>query len=141
LPTPREQIGRKTQEVRHCFEVMGRALRHAAGARELRLERVAAGLRPRMLTDLVRHHHHQLDSCGRLLESYSYAGVLARGFALVRDAAGNPLVGASMVVPGHELRLQFHDGEIAAVAEGAPRRRTGAKARTATDADDQGSLL
>ena len=67
-----------------------------------------------MLADTLRHHRLQLDSCTRLLESYSYEGVLARGFALVRDAAGGPVVSAAAVAPGQELHLQFHDGEIAA---------------------------
>jgi exodeoxyribonuclease VII large subunit len=94
-----------------------------------------------MLTDRLRHHRLQLDSCARLLDSYSYEGVLARGFALVRNPVGDPLISAASIAPGQELRVQFHDGEIAAVAEGAPRRRTSPKPRTATGEDDQGSLL
>jgi len=141
LPTPRQQIVAKTQELRHCAEVMGRTLRHVVAAKRHDFERTAGGLRPQMLANLVRHHRLQLESCGRLLESYSYEGVLARGFTLVRDTAGYPLVAAKDIAPGQELRLQFHDGEIAAVADGAPRRRIPARPKPTGSDDDQGSLL
>lgn len=141
LPTPREQIRAKAQELRHCVEVMTRALRHVLTARTHQFERCAAGLRPQLLANLVRHHRLQLDACARLLESYSYESVLARGFVLVRDSAGTPLISAAAVTPGQELRLQFRDGEIAAVAEGAPRRRGSGKPKPGKDDDEQGSLL
>lgn len=141
LPTPREQIRAKGQELRHCVEVLDRALRQGLVARRHRFEHAAAGLRPQMLADMLRHRRLQLDSCTRLLESYSYAGVLARGFALVRDASGGPVTTAAAVAPGQELHLQFHDGEIAALAEGAPRRKGSSKPRTGKGEKDQGSLL
>jgi exodeoxyribonuclease VII large subunit len=139
LPTPNERVRAKTQELTHTIETVARALRHGLAAREHRFQQAATGLRPQLLTDLLRRHGLALDSCARLLESYSYEGVLARGFVLVRDAAGGPVIAAAAVAPGQELHLQFHDGEIAAVAEGAPRRRAGPKPKTGKD--DQGSLL
>ncbi len=141
LPTPREQIRAKGQELRHCLEVLDRALRQGLVARQHRFEHAAAGLRPQMLTDMLRHRRLQLDSGTRLLDSYSYAGVLARGFALVRDAAGGPVTAAAAVTPGQELHLQFHDGEIAVLAEGAPRRKAPSRPRGGTGEKDQGSLL
>jgi exodeoxyribonuclease VII large subunit len=154
LPTPREQMRAKEQELRHCVEVMGSALRQLLVARRHRFEQAAAGLRPRHLAELLRHHRLQLESVARLLDSYSYEGVLARGFALVRDKAGGPVTTAASVAPGQELQLQFHDGAVGAVARGAPREREApqpakgqpAKAQASGKPDrrgngDQGSLL
>ena len=46
---------------------------------------------------------------------------LARGFAVVRDASGRPLLRAAEVGPGQALRIEFHDGHVQARAE--PRGR------------------
>jgi exodeoxyribonuclease VII large subunit len=62
--------------------------------------------------------------------------VLARGFALVRDASGGPVRSAAAVASGSALDIEFSDGRLAAVAtSGAaatrrpaplrPRRRRG----------------
>jgi exodeoxyribonuclease VII large subunit len=143
LPTPKEQIFAKARDVERLSDALRHKLDQMLATLGHRSERAAVGLRPQLLTDLLRRHGLALDSCARLLESYSYEGVLARGFALVRDAAGGPVIAAAAVAPGQELHLQFHDGEIAAVAEGAPRRRGAAKppAKSGTGKDDQGSLL
>src|SRR5690606_6703926 len=41
-----------------------------------------------------------LARAGELLKAFSYRGVLARGFALVRDAQGRPLRTAASAAPG-----------------------------------------
>ena len=66
--------------------------------------------------------------------------VLARGFALVRDAAGAPLPRAAAIAPHQALRIQFADGEIGATADGhaEPHARRG---RAKAAKDDQGSLF
>jgi exodeoxyribonuclease VII large subunit len=57
---------------------------------------------------------------GELLAAFSYRGVLARGFALVRDAGGEPLRSALTISPGTPLDIEFSDGRIAARAESGP---------------------
>jgi exodeoxyribonuclease VII large subunit len=52
-----------------------------------------------------------------LLGALSYRGVLARGFALVRDDQGIALHAASHVVAGAHLTLEFADGRIGATAD------------------------
>jgi exodeoxyribonuclease VII large subunit len=54
---------------------------------------------------------------GQLLGALSYRGVLARGFALVRDEQGSPLHAAASVGPGARLNLEFSDGLVAATAD------------------------
>ena len=48
--------------------------------------------------------------------------MLARGYAIVRDAAGAPLHRAADVVPGQALAIEFGDGVAHATAEGGPAR-------------------
>jgi exodeoxyribonuclease VII large subunit len=57
----------------------------------------------------------RVERAGQLLGALSYQGVLARGFALVRDAVGKPLRAAANVNPGHVLDIEFHDGRVAAL--------------------------
>ena len=60
----------------------------------------------------------QLSRASELLKAFSYRGVLARGFALVRDADGRPLRTAASVTSGMRLGIEFADGRIDAVADG-----------------------
>ncbi len=47
----------------------------------------------------------------------SYRAVLARGFALVRDAAGRPLRTAAAVTAGMAIEIEFSDGRVGARAD------------------------
>jgi exodeoxyribonuclease VII large subunit len=69
-----------------------------------------------------------------------YKNVLARGFALVREAAGAPLLRAAAVAHGQTLRIEFADGEIGATADGhtEPHAKRG---KPKASKDDQGSLF
>ena len=53
----------------------------------------------------------------QLLAAFSYRGVLARGFALVRDRAGRPLRTAAAVAVGTPIDVEFADGHVGARAE------------------------
>ena len=94
-----------------------------------------------------------------LLESYSYKGVLERGFVLVLDASGAPVLAAGALTPGDGISLSFRDeGVVGATVDivggDAPAARP-AKARKPKPAavakrkptkkdpsdDPQGSLL
>ena len=82
----------------------------------------------------------------QLLAAFSYRGVLARGFALVRDRAGCPLRAAAGVTVGMPIDVEFADGHVGARAEvvqastapsAAPMRR---RARRGSD-PGQGNLF
>jgi exodeoxyribonuclease VII large subunit len=86
---------------------------------------------------LLRERRATLAGLSRQLEALSYNAVLARGFALVRDAAGEPLSRAAEIAPGARLSIGFADGQVAATADGdAPPKR-----RAKHAAETQGSLL
>jgi exodeoxyribonuclease VII large subunit len=59
-----------------------------------------------------------------LLNALSHRGVLARGFALVRDGAGKPLRQARAVSAGMQLDIEFSDGHVPALAQEPPAAAT-----------------
>jgi exodeoxyribonuclease VII large subunit len=91
----------------------------------------------------------RLAAQAKLLDSYSYKGVLERGFALVRDAGGEPVQRAAALSPGQAVEIEFFDGERGAVVNGedggaspAPKAKPGKAPRRKPGTDDgQGSLL
>ena len=56
---------------------------------------------------LIERRFASLERADRLLAAFSYQGVLARGFALVRDPAGPPLRSAAAISPGQALDIEF----------------------------------
>jgi exodeoxyribonuclease VII large subunit len=92
----RTRIARQRDRVTVFAERAGRAMRHLIAVRQARAERGV-----------------------QLLAAFSYRGVLARGFTLVRDAAGVPLRSAAAVGAGMPIEIEFADGRIGARAEGA----------------------
>jgi exodeoxyribonuclease VII large subunit len=94
----RERIARERDRVSVLIDRAGRAARTLLDRGDARLERA-----------------------GQLLTAFSYQGVLARGFALVRGPDGMPLRLAGSVAPGMALDIEFADGHVGAVADGEPR--------------------
>src|SRR5690606_3055940 len=97
----------------------------------------------RAVADLAR----RLDGQAKLLESYSYQGVLMRGYAVVRDADGKPLRSGAGQAAGAHLDIEFAGDRLAATvaADGAapPRPKPAPEKQTAKkpDSGTQGSLL
>jgi exodeoxyribonuclease VII large subunit len=61
-----------------------------------------------------------------LLESYSYRGVLKRGFALVTDPAGQTIGSAESAVSASDVVIAFHDGRVGArIQESLPGDEAG----------------
>jgi exodeoxyribonuclease VII large subunit len=83
----------------------------------------------------------RLATAGQLLTAFSYRGVLARGFALVRDSEGHPLRSVAAVTPGLRLDIEFSDGRVGAVAEGGLSSPAPAKPRARKSGPGQGSLF
>ena len=52
----------------------------------------------------------------KLFASLGYQGVLARGYALVRDREGRTLRSAAQVAPGQVLDIELADGRVDAQA-------------------------
>ncbi len=170
---PRRLLEEAMQRLDDRGERLVQAVRGLVEARRGDFAGAAAGLRPRALQLTIEHGRARVDDVarglaregaravteperrlvqlGQLLASYSYENVLARGFAVVRDEAGQPLMAAAGAKPGMGLGLEFHDGIVAARVEGAKGgasaspRRARSKPAGKTSSDDggspQGSLL
>ena len=80
----------------------------------------------RRLTDLNR----RLDQLDRTRASLGHAETLKRGFAIVRDESGQPVVRRAKVKPGQRLAAEFADGEVRVRAEEAPKRTAPARKRS-----------
>jgi exodeoxyribonuclease VII large subunit len=88
------RLARDGERVAALAERAGRAIDNLLDARWARCERDA-----------------------QLLAAFSYRGVLARGFALVRDRTGRPLRAAASVSVGMPMDVEFSDGHVGARAE------------------------
>jgi exodeoxyribonuclease VII large subunit len=142
--TPRQLIDRKRFTLAECAAVLHQDVRHALSLKQQRFAGAAALLRPSAIEGLLHRAELRLQSLSGLLDSYSYERVLARGFALVRDAKDRPVVSASKVSTGASLRLQFADGQVPVTATGGSDRPapTSSPAAPKRKPDDkQGSLL
>ena len=78
------------------------------------IPRLSAGA-GRCLAELAQ----RLKAQGQLLESYSYARTLDRGFALVLDDNRHPVTARAQTRSGQHVTLSFADGEAGAVIDGA----------------------
>lgn len=86
----------------------------------------------------------RLERAGQLLVVLSYHGVLARGFALVRDKEGKTVRTAAAVSSGMRLDIEFTDGVVPAVANGSDKSRAAGVPRAKTPrsgGEGQGSLF
>lgn len=84
----------------------------------------------------------RFETAARLLESFSYERILDRGFALVLDDGGKPVVSAKSAAKHPDLNLKFADGSVSvttASAQKTPQKR--ARPAKTADNDKQGTLL
>jgi exodeoxyribonuclease VII large subunit len=143
---PAEALGRllgfKRRQLAHAGErlLVARAAllraerRRIAQACEL-ARRSGERLAPALRAQLARKAT-ALASLAALFESLSYKSVLARGYALVRDADGSPVRSAAAVREGASLTLEFADGVAEATGGRAARPRRGKEPR-----EEQGALF
>ncbi|WP_434613919.1 exodeoxyribonuclease VII large subunit [Azospirillum sp. B2RO_4] len=156
LRHPREKLAQADQKLASESRALDSALRHAVTTAGGRFDRVAGRLSltparvkladgERRVADLtprldrsyakgVADKAATLASLGQLLESYSYKGVLARGFALVEDRDGRPVTRADQATPGLAVNIVFaDDAKVAATIDGGAPKTEAAPA-TPTEA-------
>jgi exodeoxyribonuclease VII large subunit len=92
------------------------AQRHAIARDRERTQRLAERARRALITALQRFDARVAHS-DQLLAALSYRGVLARGFALVRDEHGHAVHAANAIGPSARLSIEFADGRVGATAD------------------------
>ncbi len=161
LGNPRHAIEGHIQRLDSLEERLDGGRRNYLSQRQQRVATAAARLRhPLQQVEDIRRH---LDRLGRaldvgfmrafeakkaeisrfseLLESYSYHGVLRRGFALVTDADHHAVGSAAVTRPGQALRIEFHDGAVKATVDGDAPAQPKARRPAPPDGSPQGRLL
>ncbi len=99
-----------------------------------RLLPLLSGAQARLRADRARD---LLKAWSARLESVSYHGVLARGYAVVRDRGGAVLTGAEAARAARALDIEFRDGRVAVTSDGG----SGAPGKPRQRSGGQGSLL
>ena len=140
LPAADELLADPRQRLDTLAERLPRALHANAQLHRTQFTRVATKLSPRLLKlrlarsseiivafakrgklaqrNYLQRRADRVLAAGQLLAAYSYHGVLARGFALVRDGEGHPLRSAAAVTGRMRLDIEFSDGRVGATADG-----------------------
>ncbi|MDO8838783.1 MAG: exodeoxyribonuclease VII large subunit [Parvibaculum sp.] len=162
LPRLADIVALPRQRFDAVSDRLGRALARAAEVKRARLHRIegrlsiapierriaelrrrkdelsarAAGAERRLVADKAR----RLDGMSKLLDSYSYHGVLKRGFAVVRDGAGKPMRSGAGLKSGTAIEIEFAEDRLDAVVAGGAPEKPRAVPKAKPDGP-QGSLL
>jgi exodeoxyribonuclease VII large subunit len=131
-----KQIGRRLIVSREALLRAERVRLKQAGDLAARVgERLAPALQGQ-----VARKAERLEAVSKLFDSLNYKSVLKRGFALVRDAEGQPLRSADAVLDGQPLVLEFADGKVDATGGRIGTRPKPAKPKLVA-AEEQGALF
>jgi exodeoxyribonuclease VII large subunit len=152
-PLLRSRIGRSRERLNNAGGRLAAAVRANLASHRQHIvrdrERVAALFERGTvgISRLIERRFASLERADKLLAAFSYQGVLARGFALVRDPAGPPLRSASAISTGQALDIEFADGRVAATATAAhgaplkPRQPLRPRRSRGGPVEGQGSLF
>ena len=122
LPERQALLQPQAQRIDDLAERLRRGLADRAATAGQRLARTSGGLRPAALQRQAATAADRLAALWRLAEQLHPEKPLERGYALVMDRNGKPLISAAAATKAGALNLRFSDAEIAARVEGAPRR-------------------
>ncbi len=103
-------VERRDRRLMDGFARARAAMARIAGERRSRFERIGGRLRVEALANRLDQKRRALEAQGKLLASLSYQGVLARGFAIVRDGTGAMVRASAGLVAGIALEIEFADG-------------------------------
>lgn len=117
LLTPAAQIEQGYLRLDDLGNRLGAALRDSVLARRHELAQARVQLAQHSPDKRVQHESHRLLSLYKRLQAASPASVLNRGFVIMRDAAGKPVLRRAQVQPGQRLNAEFADGTAPVRAE------------------------
>jgi exodeoxyribonuclease VII large subunit len=116
---------RRCERLAHATLRLRAGLRANAEAQHTRIararERTSAlsARADRAMRTLLHDRATEVARCSGLLNALSHHAVLARGFALVRDLEGRPLRTAAEAAGRLRLDIEFADGRLRALTDGA----------------------
>ncbi len=142
---------RRRQALDSLSQRLAKAFANNVGASKQLLaaqRKTLSQMEPRLRNALGNMNHRRaarLQSFAQLLGTLGYKQVLARGYAVVRDANNHPLRSAQ-IEAGSGLSIEFADGKVNALTTGGPPpsarpRPVTVKPTRATPVKSQGSLF
>ncbi len=133
LKEPQDQLQRLSARLRPD------ALRQGVIRQNEQLARISRPMNISMKRQL-EGYEARLSRAGKLLDAYSYQGVLKRGYALVTDQDGQVVRQSKDLSSGQGVTLKFADGDRGAIINGgSSRART--KSKPKSTPSDQGDLF
>jgi exodeoxyribonuclease VII large subunit len=117
LGMARERLGALTQRLIAARQAILREEKKRIDRERERLGQLLTRAR-RALASMASQRSARIAASAQLLEALSYTGVLKRGFALVRDAGGNPVRNMASAPPGTALTVEFSDGKVGVTVDG-----------------------
>jgi len=158
LPRPENLLAPAMQRFDQWAERVPGSLRAALLSKRQELRGAAAGLRPTALNTQIARGRERLDgqsaradraalarldslgtrlaSLERLRQSLGYPATLQRGYAVVRDDAGEVVTSATRAGQANALQVEFRDGTLDVMAGKRPKSGKGTKPKP-----EQGSLF
>jgi exodeoxyribonuclease VII large subunit len=116
MPAPAALTAGRANRLALAANDLRGGLRHAVSTRAALAARVTHRLSDAPLQAGLREARARLEGLSARLASVSQDAVLARGYAMVFAATGEPLTSAAAIAAGAALRLRFADGEVRATA-------------------------
>ncbi len=118
LLSPASLVERGYLQLDDASNRLGAALRASVQARRQGLAAAASGLERASPQTRVQIESHRLLSLWKRLQGASPASVLNRGFAIIRDAEGKPVIRRAAIRDGDRLEAEFADGRVRIRSEG-----------------------
>ncbi|HEY5228177.1 MAG TPA: exodeoxyribonuclease VII large subunit [Opitutaceae bacterium] len=91
---------------------LGSSLRETIQDRQQGMVAAAARLKHASPETRIQIESHKLLSLWKRLEGASPRSVLNRGFAIIRDEKGKPIIRRAGVAPGRQIEAEFADGKL-----------------------------
>jgi len=117
LLSPAAQIEQGSLRVDDLANRLASALRHSTQLHRQRLGELRSLLAQRSPERRVQIESHRLLSLWKRLQGASPASVLQRGFVMMKDESGRPVMRRAGVKPGQSLTAEFADGPLPLRAE------------------------
>ena len=117
LLSPAAQIEQGALRVDDLANRLASALRHSTQMHRQRLAELRSLLAQRSPERRVQIESHRLLSLWKRLQGASPASVLQRGFVMMKDESGRPVMRRAGVKPGQPLTAEFADGTLPLRAE------------------------
>ncbi len=154
IPQPRQQLQNAQDRLTSRTQALSAGYLSFLNQKQSHYDRTSTLVRRKAVDDCVQRAEQKLSSLSALLESYSYKGVLERGFALITDKDGSAVTSSQGLSAGDALAIQFGgddhldvlvNGEgiepKAAPAPAKPKAKPSTPTKSKKPSPEQGSLF